>query len=64
MRCSLPTDLVVRISQAAQKLLVKRDGANWEDLMINMQMVELDDDDPTSKKRRGLITSIYKQGTP
>ena len=46
--------------RAVQKLLVRRAGANWEDLHINMQMVETGED----KKRRWLITSIYKQGEP
>ena len=48
---------------AVQKLLVRREGANWEDLFINMQLAEIKGtgDMPT---RRWLITSIYKQGTP
>ena len=40
----------------AQKLLVRRDGANWEDFFINFALVEA----PTGM--RWLITSIYKQG--
>lgn len=51
--------------KAVQKLLVRRDGANWEDLHINMQMVEVEGrkgaDELPGKPRRWLVTSIYKQ---
>jgi hypothetical protein len=50
--------------RAVQKVLVRRAGSNWEDMMINMQMVEVDGDEPTKKSRRWLITSIYKQNSP
>ena len=53
--------------KAVQKLLVRRDGANWEDLHINMQMVEVEEHSGADKKpgktRRWLITSIYKQNS-
>jgi hypothetical protein len=35
---------------------VRRDGANWEDFFVNMNLVEA----PTGM--RWLISSIYKQG--
>ena len=51
--------------KAAQKILVRRDGANWEDLMVNMQIVDVQrgggEGDAPQKTRRWLITSIYKQ---
>ena len=45
--------------KAAQKLLVRRDGANWEDFFINLQLVEVEK--PMAAKR-WVITSVYKQG--
>jgi len=48
---------------AVQKLLVRREGGNWEDLFINMQLASLDSSDAMAN-RRWLITTIYKQGTP
>ena len=54
--------------KAVQKLLVRRPGKNWEDLFINMQIVEVAkpvadeasaDSAPTM--RRWVVTSIYKQ---
>jgi len=35
-----PPDMSSMSRKAAQKLLVKRDGGNWEDLFINMQVFE------------------------
>ena len=40
----------------ASKLLIRRDGANWEDLFVNMQLV-----DTEVVGKRWLITSVYKQ---
>jgi len=50
---------------AAQKLLVRRDGANWEDLFVNMQLATMDavEGEAPMASRRWIITSIYKQGT-
>jgi len=48
---------------AAQKLLVRREGGNWEELFINMQLAEVGGDQGGLPRRRWLITSIYKQGT-
>jgi len=42
--------------QAAQKLLVRRHGGNWEDLFINLRLVEA-----PAVGKRWVITSIYKQ---
>jgi len=39
---------------AAQKLLVRRDGANWEQMYLNMELRG------TGEKRRWLVMSIYK----
>lgn len=44
--------------KVAHKLLVRRDGANWEDLFINLSLC--DTAGPAGK--RWLVTSIYKQG--
>ena len=72
-KCMGTPDFSDMARKAVQKLLVRRDGANWEDLMINMAMVEVapsaDELPPDAaapapsqfKKRRWLITSIYKQ---
>lgn len=52
-----PPSLSDMSRKGAQKLLVRRDGANWEDFFINLQLV---DTEPTGL--RWLITSVYKQG--
>ena len=43
---------------AKQKLLVRRDGANWEELFINMELIPSE-----VVGKRWVITSIYKQGS-
>ena len=74
-KCMGTPDFSDMSRKAVQKLLVRRPGKNWEDLMINMQLVEVGatgainaagslGDGPAPKTRRWLITSIYKQGTP
>jgi len=51
--------------KAVQKLLVRKAGSNWEDLMINMQVVETGaESEGGAKMKRWLITSIYKQNGP
>jgi len=42
--------------KAAQKMLVRRDGANWEDFFVNLALVE------ANTGKRWVITSVYKQG--
>lgn len=42
--------------KAAQKLLVRREGRNWEDLFINMELV-----DAATVGKRWIVTTIYKQ---
>lgn len=59
-----PPDFSDNSRKAAQKLLVRRDGSNWEELFINMQLVATGGDESVLPTRRWLITSIYKQGTP
>ena len=58
-KCMGTPDFSDMSRKAAQKLLVRRAGKNWEDLMINMRIVEVE----TAEKptRRWVITSIYKQ---
>jgi len=63
-KCMGTPDFSDMSRRAVQKVLVRRAGSNWEDMMINMQMVEVDGDEPTKKSRRWLITSIYKQNSP
>ena len=69
-KCMGTPDFSDMSRRAAQKILVKNAGANWEDLMVNMQMVEVEtpavdeEGQATTKKKRWLITSIYKQGEP
>ena len=63
-KCMGTPDFSDMSRKATQKLLVRRDGANWEDLMINMQMVEVTrGEGEEQKKKRWVITSIYKQNT-
>ena len=66
-KCMGTPDFSDMSRKAVQKILVKKAGANWEDLMVNMQMVEVESPDADApapaKKRRWLITSIYKQGS-
>merc|ERR1712060_140252 len=45
---------------AEQKLLVRRDGANWEEFFITMQLIETELAGVATK--RWVISSIYKQG--
>jgi len=45
---------------AAAKLLVRRPGRNWEELFVNLVLVECEG----PARKRWLITNIYKQGTP
>ena len=59
-KCMGPPELKNSARGAAQKLLVRRDGRNWEDLFVNMQLADMGPDAVTP--RRWLITSIYKQG--
>ena len=47
-----------------QKVLVRREGSNWEDLFVNMQLAEIKGDQGELSTRRWLITTIYKQGAP
>ena len=71
-KCMGTPDFSDMSRKAVQKLLVRKDGGNWEDLHINMAMVEVapkgdvPDQAGNTKpgpgaKRRWLITSIYKQ---
>ena len=65
-KCMGPPELSDVSRRAAQKLLVRRDGKNWEDLFINMRLAEMqqNEKDPETgapAPRRWLITSIYKQ---
>ena len=46
--------------RAAAKLLVRRDGRNWEDFFVNLELVDLGAGAPAPK--RWLITTIFKQG--
>ena len=45
--------------KAAQKLLVRRDGGNWEDLFVNLQLASTRVGE--QERKRWLVTSIYKQ---
>jgi hypothetical protein len=64
-KCMGSPDFSDMSRKAAQKLLIRREGANWEDLFINMQLAEVaTPGDAALPTRRWLITSIYKQGTP
>ena len=45
--------------KAVQKLLVRREGRNWEELFINLVLTEA----PPPMYKRWLVASIYKQGT-
>ena len=63
-----PPDMSDMSRKAAQKLLVRRDGANWEDFFVNMQLAEVAPPEGSAASvtlptKRWLITSIYKQGT-
>ena len=46
---------------AVQKLLVRRDGANWQDLFINMVLAPANPDGGTPVPR-WMVTSIYMSG--
>lgn len=59
-----PPDLSNLSRSAVQKVLVRREGSNWEDLFVNMQLAEIKGDQGELSTRRWLITTIYKQGTP
>ena len=59
-----PPDLSNLSRSAVQKVLVRREGSNWEDLFVNMQLAEIKGDQGELSTRRWLITTIYKQGAP
>ena len=47
---------------AEQKFLVRRPGANWEDLTVKLRLMEGDGAQPWVK--RWVITSLYKHHGP
>ena len=47
---------------AEQKFLVRRPGANWEDLTVKLRLMEGDGSQPWVK--RWVITSLYKHHGP
>lgn len=58
-----PPEMKDNSRKAAQKLLVRREGANWEDMFINMALVDMAGEQGALPRKRWLITSVYKQGT-
>uniref|UniRef100_A0A6U5MUD6 Uncharacterized protein n=1 Tax=Calcidiscus leptoporus TaxID=127549 RepID=A0A6U5MUD6_9EUKA len=57
-KCMGGPDMSDLSRRAAQKLLIRREGANWEDFFCNLQLI-----DTEVVGKRWLITSVYKQGT-
>merc|ERR1719305_438460 len=51
-KCMGSPDFSDMSRKAVQKVLVRRAGANWEDMMINMRIVDVGDDDESTKQRR------------
>ena len=58
-KCMGPPDTSNYTRNAVQKLLVRGDGGNWEELFVNMQLAEVTE----GVGKRWLITTIYKQGS-
>lgn len=63
-KCMGAPDFSDMSRKAVQKLLVRRDGANWEDFFINLTLADVaaPGDELGMPRKRWLITSIYKQG--
>ena len=58
-KCMGPPDTSNYARSAVQKLLVRGDRGNWEELFVNMQLAEVAE----GVGKRWLITTIYKQGS-
>lgn len=55
-----PPDFKDMSRKAEHKVQVRRDGHEWEDLFVNLQLADVGPE--AAAPRRWLITSIYKQG--
>jgi len=63
-KCMGTPDFSDMSKRAAQKLLVRRDGANWEEFFVNLQLTKVESEAESALPRmRWIIISIYKQGT-
>jgi hypothetical protein len=64
-----PPQLSNMSRNAAAKMLIRREGANWEEFFMNMVLADMPAASgdaslpPAIARKRWLITSIYKQGT-
>ena len=58
-KCMGPPDTSNYARSAVQKLLVRGERGNWEELFVNMQLADVAE----GVGKRWLITTIYKQGS-
>lgn len=59
-KCMGTPDMSNMSRNAAQKLLIRRDGSNWQDLFINLILA--DSQVGGAANKRWLVTSVYMSG--